>query len=224
MLRHGSLIVFSGIDGAGKTTQIESIDSLLKGEGVRTRRVWARGGYTPIFNILKRVMRTVGGRSLPPPGRTAQRTEMLGTGWRRRVWLTIAIVDLALYYALWVRGLKWAGFIVLSDRYLLDTEVDFVLNFPDEKVSQWVLWRVLCWLAPRPDAAFMFLVDVDESMVRSREKNEPFPDSENVLAVRWERYRAACRSDGAYLQIDGTRPREEITKQLVEVIRAAPGR
>ena len=223
LFRRGYIVVFSGIDGVGKTTQVERMDALLRGEGLRTRRVWARGGYTPIFNTLKRLMRAIGRESLPPPGRTEQRAEMLRAGWRRRVWLTIAIVDLALYYALWVRGLKWANFIVLSDRYLLDTEVDFELNFPGWRVSHGMLWRMLCWLSPVPDAAFIFTVPVDESIARSRDKNEPFPDSAEVLVARWGRYDAECLS-GSYVRIDGTRPRDEIMEELIEAIRAARAR
>lgn len=217
--RGGGLFTFSGIDGAGKSTQIEMIELTLQQGGVPTKRVWARGGYTPLFAGLKWIMRAMGRGSLPPPGRTAQRETLLQSGWRRKVWLTIAIMDLALYYGLWVRGLRWFGFVVLSDRYLLDTELDFALNFPEDKVSRCGLWRFLGWVVPKPDAAFIFLIDVEESLARSRVKNEPFPDSHEVLAARWKKYDVACKA-GAYLRIDGTRPREEISTQLIEAIRA----
>lgn len=112
------LWVFSGIDGAGKTTQIERVERELATRGVRSRRVWARGGYTPLFMFAKSCLRRLRRGSLPPPGRSARREALLEAGWRRNLWLTIAIFDLALYYAVWVRGLRWMGFAVLSDRYL----------------------------------------------------------------------------------------------------------
>lgn len=213
----GSLFVFSGIDGAGKTTQIERVERALADRGVATRRVWARGGYTPLFSLLKAILRRLRRGALPPPGRSVQRDTLLRAGWRRNLWLTIALLDLALYYAVWVRALRWAGITVLSDRYLLDTELDFRLNFPAEKVAEWRLWHWLQWAAPRPDGAFMFLVPVEESLARSAAKNEPFPDSPEVLAERWRVYDAACRR-GDYRRFDGTQPREKLTADLLDAM------
>lgn len=215
----GGLWVFSGIDGAGKTTQIERVECELLARGLRTRRVWARGGYTPGFCWLKKVLRQLRGGALPPPGRSEKRDKMLRAGWRRSLWLTVAILDLALYYAVWVRSLRWTGVVVLSDRYLLDTELDFALNFPDSNVSAWRLWKFLSWAVPRPNGAFMFLIPVEESLVRSAAKNEPFPDSPDVLAHRWRVYSAAC-DRGDYLRFDGTQPRETITRQLLNAMAA----
>ncbi len=217
--RRGALFVFSGIDGGGKTTQIERIEAALRENGERTRRVWARGGYTPLFSGLKAILRKVKPGAIPAPGRSEKRSLLLRRGWRRSVWLALAICDLALYYGFWIRWLKLRGFTVLSDRYVLDTELDFDLNFPDARVRQSWLWRCLLVVVPSPERSFMFLVSVEESQRRAEQKNEPFPDSEEVLAERWRVYEAACQS-GVYVRIDGLQSRAVITQNLVEQIDA----
>ena len=59
------LIVFSGVDGAGKSTQIELLEIELGEQGRSFVRCWARGGYTPLFTFCKRLLRRASGTRLP---------------------------------------------------------------------------------------------------------------------------------------------------------------
>ena len=70
----------------------------------------------------------------------------------------------------------WRRLVVVSDRYHWDTLVDFILNFPEELVSGWLLWKLLIKIAPVPDYAFLILVPVEESIRCSDLKGEPFRD------------------------------------------------
>lgn len=204
-----SLYVFSGVDGGGKSTQIDLLVQRLRSQGVRTTHVWSRGGYTPGFNLLKRVLRAVRPSSLPQPGRTAEREQRFRSPLVRKAWLTLAVLDLLWLYGLWLRLLKWGGKVVICDRYLDDTGLDFRLNLPDEQVERWLLWRLLVWLAPRPDAAFLFLVPVEESLRRSRLKYEPFPDSPATLQTRLEFYERLA-AEGRWTRLDGLQTREQL--------------
>jgi dTMP kinase len=209
-----ALIVFSGIDGAGKTTQIDAVEAELKARGVAIRRIWARGGYTPLFSLAKRLARALHPRLLPPPGRSVQRQRVLRRGWVKTVWLHLAIWDLILFYGFWVRWLRLRGHAVLSDRYVADTAVDFSLNYPESRVGRWLSWRLLEAAAPRPTASFMLLVPVAESVRRSLQKNEPFPDSIETLKQRHHAYEALCTA-GGWQRVDGTLDRVTLTRQLV---------
>lgn len=44
----GLLVVFSGLDGAGKSTQIAQLRRRLEHEGDRPSVIWTRGEYTPL--------------------------------------------------------------------------------------------------------------------------------------------------------------------------------
>ena len=208
------LIVFSGIDGAGKTTQIERLLAQLRDEGRAPVYLWSRGGYTPLFNALKSLLRRLSGKRLvPESGRSPQRKRSLSRPVVRKVWLTLALLDLILLYGLVLRWWRWRGRPIVCDRYLWDTLVDFRLNFPQEQVETWLLWRLLRRAAPRPDAAFLLLVPVEESVRRSHLKDEPFPDSPDVLAKRLGQYQTLAEK-GHWQVLDGRRAIDDLAHQI----------
>jgi thymidylate kinase len=106
----------------------------------------------------------------------------------RNLWLVLSILDLILVYGVYVRVSRVFGRIVIADRYLLDTWIDFKLGFPEVCTDQWLTWKILNKIAPRPDVTFLLLIPVEESLERSILKNEPFPDSEDVLKKRRDLY------------------------------------
>ena len=182
------LITFSGLDGAGKSTQIGLLACWLEGMDYLVVRLWARGGYTPGFEMLKRVIRRLSGRRLPPPGASLDRQQTLSRPWVAEVWLRMAIFDLILLWVVYLRWLRWRGRVVICDRFLYDTFLDFRRNFPTVDFERFFLWQVLERLAPRPDVAFVLWIPVEDSVRRSLAKNEPFPDDEATLAWRLAAY------------------------------------
>lgn len=199
--RKAQIIAFSGVDGAGKSTQIELFKKYLADTSTEVVVCWTRGGYTPLFQALKKLLRKLAGRRLPPPGRNVQRERTMGKWWVRRLWLLISILDLALVYGVRVRWWKLRGKTVICDRYIADTRFDFRLNFPDDHAESWLLWRWLEKLAARPDAWFLMLLPVEESMRRCREKNEPFSDSEEGFRQRYRMY-SELTDEGDYVVLD----------------------
>lgn len=208
------LWAFSGLDGAGKSTQIELLQRGLAVRKISARRVWARGGYTPLFDWGKAMVRRASPRAIPRAGHSAERTQRFRSPLVRTVWLTIAMLDLLAYYGVWVRWLQWSGRTVLADRWLEDTELDFDLTFPETKPTRWWLWRAVKCLVPRPAAHFLFLIPVDVSLQRSREKQEPFPDSEETLRRRLAAYEAILGREGR-ISLDGRLPREELHARVM---------
>lgn len=187
--RRGQLITFSGIDGAGKSTQIVLVIKYLRNSGQRPIHFWTRGGYTGPFDALKALLRRCLGRKLPPSGRNEQREEVFKKVWVRDLWLYAAILDLMLIYGIYFRVLTLLGRVVVADRYLWDTWIDFRLNFPEANIDRWFMWKMLVWVTPLPDKSFFLFIPVKESLRRSKLKNEPFPDSEDVLQRRLALYK-----------------------------------
>ena len=212
--RRGRLIAFSGVDGAGKSTQIKLLVEQLKDAGHQPRYLWSRGGYTPGFNMLKTVLRRLSReRLVPTSGPSAQRTEAFRQPWKRRLWLSLALLDLLWLYGFAIRIWCWSGRDVICDRYWQDTLIDFRLNFPQEQVERWLLWRLLLWLSPQPDAAFLLLVPVEESIRRSQQKDEPYPDTPETLIRRLKHYRAIAQ-DGHWQQLDGRLPASQLATMI----------
>jgi len=217
----GLLVTFSGIDGAGKSTQIELLMEHLRQEGRKPLYVWTRGGYTPLFEGLKVLLRRLPGRAVPPSGNNPQRAQVFSRGWVRRLWLVLALLDLLWLYGLQLRWWRWRGRAVVCDRYLWDTLIDFRLNFPHEQVERWWLWRLIVRIAPRPDAAFLLLVPVEESVRRSDVKGEPFREPPEVLAQRLAQYQALAQ-DGHWHVMDGRRPIPELAGEVLAVVQSPP--
>jgi len=210
-MRKGRLIAFSGIDNAGKSTQIDVLLRSLRERGKRPVYLWTRGGYTGPFNFLKTCLRRLLGRKIIPSGRTEERARAFKKPWIRNLWLFIAILDLILVYGIYVCVCRMIGCVVIADRYLWDTWIDFRLNFPEVDIDQRILWKMLVWITPKPDAAFLMLVPVEECLRRSKLKNEPFPDSEDVLQKRLILYRGL--SQRLHI-LDGLKPVDVIHKEI----------
>ena len=218
------IISFSGVDGGGKSTQIELLSRRLGESGTRARTVWARGGYTPGFELIKRAMRKLMGSSLPETGKGNTRSELLATSWVTRLWLIVAILDLTLLYSVVVRFHSMVGRLVLCDRYLWDTELDFMLNFPQVDVQSMWAWKFLSFSAPVPDISFLFLVPVDTSLERSKMKGEPFPDEPEVLIERLKFYSESVRfRDQHFHHVDGNDPIDVVHEEMyAEVAERVP--
>ena len=182
------IIVFSGTDGAGKSTQIGILNEELLQKNYKVKHFWGRGGYTPLFQFLKTQARMLLGKKRMPQGPTKSRNELMMRKSVSRLWLSIASIDMILFYGLYVRWLSAIGYVVIRDRYVEDTYLDFKRNFGDNFNEHGLLWKSVTFFSPKPDYAFLLHVPVEVSLERSRLKNEPFPDSSETLAYRLDNY------------------------------------
>lgn len=219
------LVSVSGIDGGGKSTQIELLMRALSAGGFNPRYLWARGGYTPLFNRLKSFLRTAAPKKglVPASGHSLKRDQMFTRPIVRKLWITMAILDLAALYGVKVRWWVLRGRTIVCDRYLWDTLIDFELNFPGENVRGWLLWRALQFIAPLPEVQLLIMIPVTESLRRSDLKGEPFRDSRAVLEKRYARYLQLSERPGIRV-IDGLRPREAVANEIAGIVlRQLPG-
>jgi thymidylate kinase len=213
------IITISGLDGAGKSTQINRLTKRLVNDGRKVRYVWARGGYTPGFEFIKICLRRLPGMKLPPQGHSTARKKKFGNPFIQKIWLIVAILDLLFLWGLYVRILSFFNISVLCDRYLNDTLLDFRQNFPMVDVEKSFLWKWLRFLTPEADCAFVFWVPVEISKKRSLEKGEPFPDSGEVLEWRLEFYMDELFFPlDKYHRVDGRGEISKVTDKLYELI------
>ena len=106
------------------------------------------------------------------------------------------------------------GCVVIADRYLYDTYIDFELKFQKDSFEKNILWRILVYLSPRPDISLILTIPIDESLRRSNLKNEPF--SENLIQrkKRFDMYQNLIDENKWDFIIDGLQPIDEVWSNI----------
>lgn len=143
----GVLICSEGIDGSGKSTQIELLDSYLKSKGVDT--------VLTQWNSSELIAKTT---------KKAKKKNLLSA----RTFSLLHALDFADRLERTIKPALKAGFVVLADRYVYTAFARDVARGVD---SQWV--RNMYGFAIKPDLTFYFNVNPKESLERICSNRQP---------------------------------------------------
>lgn len=187
-----TLIAVSGVDGSGKSTQIELLAESLRRQGSTVVVRWFRPGYSPQAERLKRWLRLPSARS--EDGRAAgdeaaRRDSAMRRPLIRLAWLLFAGLDAVVEVGLVARVLRRRG-TVIYDRWALDARLDLRINFADWPRIVSGIERAVDVLACAPDSALLLIVPKETANQRLAGKDEPFPDSPDVARRRRSGYEA----------------------------------
>jgi len=208
------LITFSGVDGSGKTTQLELLRAELQSRGLRCHTLWYRPGYSDTLNLARAWVRKLRPGALSKPGDRKERSRRLGRKGASEAWVTVATMDMLAQYALRVRYLLATHDVVICDRYIADALLDFELHFPDVNLGP--LPAVLRNASPRPALALLLMVPWDVSVQRLAMKDEPFPDEESLRRVRYSRYVGMAESGGQTL-VNAEGDTAEVAQRILDL-------
>lgn len=168
--RRPRLVSFSGIDGAGKSTQIGSLYTRLCDAGVRTRLLvfWEDVAMLARFrafatHVLFKGNGAVGAPANPVNRRDKNVRSWYMTGLRFFLYFLDAI-SLSIVVA---RRLRSDADVVIFDRYLYDELAN--LSLEGRITRRYV--RLLLNLVPQPDVAY--LLDADPVQARHRKPEYP---------------------------------------------------
>lgn len=207
--RRGAIVSLSGIDGAGKTSQAQSLVEALGQAGVPAVAVWRpfegppalRAAATPV----KRALAVLRGA----PG-DAERSIMAGAGGStalKEVWTAVLVLVHAVGQRRAALPHVVRGRVVVFDRQNLDAIVRLRFVYGERRRHR--LPRVLLRaLAPQPRLAWLLDVRPETSYERKRDR---WP----LDALR--RHARLYREEHAGLgvrRVDGERPQEEISAEL----------
>lgn len=208
------LITVSGIDCAGKSTQIDLLRRTLEGRGLRVRTFWYRPGYSAELDALRRLVRRIRPGALPTAASAAERREAFARPGVSEAWIRIALMDMAFQYGVKLRALAARNDVVICDRYVGDALLDLELRF-GSGVAERPLFRAARAVSARPDAAFLLMIPRAEMIARMERKREPFPDEEIVRERRYAAYERLAASGGQTV-IAADRPPERVLAQILE--------
>lgn len=220
MSRRGIVVALCGVDCSGKSTQRSLLVEELRARGHSPLNVYRRPGYSPGLRFVRHTLSRLTGRKQSArsgvsrePGRYPRRASNLGHPLRRKLWLTVGLLDLLWLYGLRIRWLRSRGRDVVCNRYLLDALVDLRVNFPADRVQESWLWRLLLRCSVRPDASFCLMLPAEVTMQRARQKGRYHWETLDVLQARRREYQALSGEFGAQI-LDGLRPEAELAGSI----------
>src|SRR5919109_1016566 len=165
------LVSFSGLDGSGKTTQIENLRSVLAARGYSTQLLAFWDNVVVLTRYREGFVHKVYGseHGVGAPGKPVERRDKNIQRW----YLSLARHALYFLDALhlcWViaRARRRAGAdVIIMDRYAYDEWANLSLRNPLTRIYI----RAVSLLIPRPDVAY--LLDADPVAARARKPEYP---------------------------------------------------
>jgi thymidylate kinase len=221
------VVAFSGLDGAGKTTQANALKATLESAGIPVVVVWtsliAHGALGAVANPIKRILGFLPGLFDEVHGEDETWSEGApmhrpdhGTHLRRRSGLVTSAWTLiaALANAHWQRRATLphlrAQRVVICDRYTLDTKVHFRYEYGRRRSFRLQV-AIIRWLSPTPKCGFFLDISPETSFARKGEYTVP------QIEVRADLYREEYARFGA-MRLDGERPREELCAEIAREV------
>lgn len=206
----GLFISFEGVDGAGKTTQVQQAHNYLQEQGLRSLVTREPGG-TPVGLTIRELV--LHGLAAFPSVAVTGGTDVVDASddLAPRTEALLYAADRAEHVAQVVRPALDRGDIVLCDRYL-DSSVAYQAGGRDLSVD--VIRRLSLWASQDLLPKRTYLLDADPSQSKSRLDHEPdrleSAGDDFQQHVRQAFLQLAQREPDRFLVIDATQSIEQV--------------
>jgi thymidylate kinase len=203
------IVSFSGIDGAGKSTQISRLVDFLRQTGKRPVVVSFWDNVVALRGLRERTSHSVfkGEKGVGSPENPVKRRDK---NVRSRT-MTMArcffyLLD-AIHANLVVRKFRPAGDVLIFDRYLYDE----LANLPLTNTLIQTYIEFLLRLAPKPDVAY--ILDADPQRAVERKPEYPL----DFVAINRLAYLSLAQQTGSMIVINAG-PEEGVHERVLEAI------
>ncbi len=216
------VISISGIDSAGKSTQIALLDRVIKKEDYRCCVKWSKARATPGVVFLKSIFRR--DKHMDYKGKMAYREAVFQDTKKKKLLLFVSLLDLCIYWGLYFRILSLFHNFVILDRYLWDTYVEIKTDFCGIEFESWFVWKLLLKVTPKPDLSIILVVPLEVSLERDIKKtdftveNPATIDSRERKINKIKTYYQLISQDKWNYVIDGTQPINVIHDYIVSLV------
>lgn len=209
------MLVLSGIDCAGKSTQLEKLNKYFCNNKQKPRIIWSRGGYTPLLEFIKNLIK---GKKVTSSKEKNIRDKVHSNLLLKKILLWGAILDLCFYYGIYFRYLRLKGITIIADRYIWDTYIDFIIKYDSVKFEKWIVWKLLLIIYVKPKYSIVLSISPEESMRRSKLKYEPFPETLEERKTRIGLYFNLIDNGLWDHHIDASKSIDEVYNKIVDTI------
>ena len=209
-MSEGLFISFEGVDGAGKTTQVQQAHNYLQGRGLRSLVTREPGG-TPVGLTIRELV--LHGLAAFPSVAVTGGTDVVDASddLAPRTEALLYAADRAEHVAQVVRPALERGDIVLCDRYL-DSSVAYQAGGRDLSVD--VIRRLSLWASQGLLPRRTYLLDADPSQSKLRLDHEPdrleSAGDDFQQHVRQAFLKLAQREPDRFLIIDATQSIDQV--------------
>ena len=198
----GRFITFEGMDGAGKTTQIEALSRYLNARNIPHIKTREPGGC-PISEDLRKLLLSEAAKNITP---VTQALLMAGA----RAEHIAKTIEPALARGAWV----------LCDRFMDSTTVyqGYVQNMPLTQIQKLHNVSVGSFV---PDLTFVFKLSPDEAKKRIAQKNDNHFDARGLdfqQQVQTGFLDLAQKAPNRFIVIDGNLDAEQVTNAITNAL------
>ncbi|MFA7637275.1 MAG: hypothetical protein WCX81_05895 [Monoglobales bacterium] len=216
------IISVSGIDSAGKSTQIELLKKELEVKKIRHCVKWSKARATPGVVFLKELFRK--DKKMNYQEKLAHRQEVFENNRKKTLLLFASLVDLCFYWGIYFRLLKLKYKVLVLDRYLWDTFVEIKADFYGIEFENWFIWKLLVKIAPKPDVSFLLVVPLEVSLSRDIQKTDVSVEAPALIDSRERKiekintYFSLAEKKKWDFILDGTKEIHDVHRELLDKI------
>ena len=217
------ILSFSGIDSAGKTTQIDKLTSYLDVHGLKYVKKWSKARGTPGVEFLKNLVRKDKPEIQSDAERVAARREVYKSPRKQKLLYMASLLDLCWYWGVFYRWLNLTHRYLICDRYLWDTYVEMKHDFYSIDVDQSFLWKLVKAITPMPKVSFVFIIPAELSLERDLQKGTNGTEDIERKKSKIREYMNLVGQKRWTNVMDGTKSREELHHEVLEIIGLSNG-
>lgn len=181
------VIIFSGIDGSGKSTHAHKLLHNLISQNIRARYIWMRGRGKPLLSfpllVLCRLLGITKVRKLKN-GMKVSEYPFYAYKSFRFLWPWLQLMDSLIHTVIHVYFPSfWFDGVLIIDRGIVDTLVDVISDVHTPTGAR-LLQRLFLSLLPK--GSLVIVLDVNEKVAMIRKKDIP---SKRYLSIRRRIYK-----------------------------------